>query len=103
MLFSGVLGGMSCRINKGGHLLFSCTVLFLFPCLSLYTVTSKKFTSVWLILDVNLIAGWKLFKAVRKEYNSSNEWCHIIKMSLIYLHHTRGTSGFKLAQNFREK
>ena len=60
------------------------------PFLSLDTITSKKLTVVSLMSAVNLIVSWKEFKAPKKEHSSSQECCHIINMSSMYLHHTRG-------------
>ena len=62
----------------------------MFPCVSFITLTSRKLTDVSLMSAVNLIVLWNEFKACKKEYNSSLECCHIMKMSSIYLHHTSG-------------
>ena len=67
---------------------YTSVLMYLFS--SLDTLTSKKFTVVSLMSAVNLIVSWKEFKASKKEHSSSREYCHIIKMSSIYLHHTRG-------------
>ena len=64
--------------------------VLMYPFSSLDTLTSKKFTVVSLMSAVNLIVSWKDFKASKKEHSSSRECCHTIKMSSIYLHHTRG-------------
>ena len=60
------------------------------PFVSFVILTSRKFTDDSLMSAVNLTVLWNEFKASEKEYNSSRECCHMMKMSSMYLHHTSG-------------
>ena len=62
------------------------------PCGVFCTFTSRKLTEFSLMSAVNFIVPWNEFKAIRKEFNSSCECCHIMKISSIYVHHTRGNN-----------
>ena len=66
--------------------------VIIFPVESFVTFTSRKLTEFSLISAVNFIVSWNEFKAIRKKFNSSCECRHIMKISSIYLHHTKGNN-----------
>ena len=68
-------------------------LVYILPSDSICIVVSRKLIFVSLVSIVIFIVGWKLFKAVMKEFNSSLPCSHIENISSINCHHTSGLRG----------
>ena len=60
------------------------------PMLRDMTCMSKKVTSFVDQVAVNLMVVWYLFRLSRNSCSAGSPWVHMVNMSSVYLHHTRG-------------